>query len=607
MGILGGSPLGLIGVQSRPTRDGMSTFNGGRSRNINVNLYNSGKETDKAKLSKVFPDPKNQQGMFSQFTGGNVLQAWPNISKIGVEDKTMGVESDYPGVSRRTLHNNDVYDTSILNIIEKLSGTRSALRPSDFAYCKNLGVYPNNRLIIARRFAGAVNDNILDSGMGPLAVLITWRSPADDFVDITFGEAWTDAEADFTNVLNDIGKDLMGKVAGDKLGSVAGAAFGALPLPGFSETLTRFVLENMGIYRKGSTDEPLPAGNPNLIKEAKIRKTVPYGDAGSGLKCTFSVKMTCEYEQKFISGIDPTIAYIDILANALRFGTSPHVDYGLDKGFATKVKGWVNNPSLLVSDIANALSTALTAAVQGVVDSINKEFGEKIKAAEDEETATGDNGGEEKEELESEKLEKEKKLQLDAAAKFLDPMAKLGITALSKTVQKYRQRIYGIASALSLTPSTPWHVTIGNPLRPIFCSGDLYTDSVQLTLGPNLAFNDLPSSIKLDFTLTPARSWSLTDIMAKFNTGNIRTVNVVRDFPSTSPNQLISQDGYTHNPPTPGQTPDNGNNGAAGAGGGTNTQSNPGDTTGSDTTTKENQEQKKINNDPNASTGAVTK
>jgi hypothetical protein len=53
MPVLGGSPLGLIGVKSGPTADGMSTFNGGKSRNLNVNLYNSGREADKAKLKKA--------------------------------------------------------------------------------------------------------------------------------------------------------------------------------------------------------------------------------------------------------------------------------------------------------------------------------------------------------------------------------------------------------------------------------------------------------------------------------------------------------------------------------------------------------------------------
>ena len=46
MAILGGSPLGLIGVQSGATNPGprgRSTFNGGGSRNVNVSSYNSSK------------------------------------------------------------------------------------------------------------------------------------------------------------------------------------------------------------------------------------------------------------------------------------------------------------------------------------------------------------------------------------------------------------------------------------------------------------------------------------------------------------------------------------------------------------------------------------
>jgi hypothetical protein len=39
----------------------------------------------------------------------------------------------------------------------------------------------------------------------------------------------------------------------------------------------------------------------------------------------------CEWEQKFISGIDPTIAWQDIIAMVLRFGTSRGDTYGLSE------------------------------------------------------------------------------------------------------------------------------------------------------------------------------------------------------------------------------------------------------------------------------------
>ncbi len=152
MAILGGSPLGLIGVRSTPVQEtGMSTFNGGASRNINVNKYNTG----------INPNPK-KKGTESLLSGRTTLSPYANIGSIGTDNgggQTMD-KSTYTGISKSTLHNNAVYDTSLLNSIERLSSTEAALRPGDFAYLKDVGVYPNNRLMIARRFLSPHNDII---------------------------------------------------------------------------------------------------------------------------------------------------------------------------------------------------------------------------------------------------------------------------------------------------------------------------------------------------------------------------------------------------------------------------------------------------------------
>jgi hypothetical protein len=101
---------------------------------------------------------------------------------------------------------------------------------------------------------------------------------------------------------------------------------------------------------------------------------------------------------------------------------------------------------------------------------------------------------------------------------------------------KYRVEVMGIVNALTGNPSTPWHITVGNPLRPVFCSGDMLTTEVNLKLGPILAFNDLPSSIIVEFTLTNARNWGMQEIMAKFNSGYLRTVDVQKTFFETTVN-----------------------------------------------------------------------
>jgi hypothetical protein len=96
-------------------------------------------------------------------------------------------------------------------------------------------------------------------------------------------------------------------------------------------------------------------------------------------------------------------------------------------------------------------------------------------------------------------------------------------------VQKYRERIIGITNVLSGMPSTPWHITIGNPLRPIFCSGDMLVEDVQLKLGSHLSFNDLPTTITATFKLKNARALGLQEIMAKFNSGYLRVLSYKQD------------------------------------------------------------------------------
>jgi hypothetical protein len=108
------------------------------------------------------------------------------------------------------------------------------------------------------------------------------------------------------------------------------------------------------------------------------------------------------------------------------------------------------------------------------------------------------------------------------------------LLAVNKTIEKYKIELMGIANALSGAPSTPWHITIGNPLRPIFCSGDMLVEEVNLKLGSTLAFNDLPSNIKVEFTLKNARPLGMQEILAKFNTGYLRTVNTRKDFTVTN-------------------------------------------------------------------------
>ena len=560
MAILGGSPLGLIGLRSTANAGtGRSTFNGGVSRNVDVYEYN-----------------RSRAG--SLFTGQRRLRAWPNINgkmtpgdeknNVLPEDDTTGTaDVIYKGNSivdcytspfdgddwkkgiknhtgQNVLHNNDVYDTSVLNIIEKLAPTKGALKPSDFAYLKNVGVYPNNRLMICRRFMTPSADNIMVNNISKdgkakdipsLATMISWIPQNDDFISITFGETWEEAKADFTSILNSLGEDF-GKT---NVGGIAGAAAGAIPLPGFTEIFQRQFLASLGLLENDAANS-IPSGNPNLIKEAKVRKTIGYGDAGSGLIAKVSIKMICEYELKFISGIDPTIVWMDILGTIVRFGTSDSSNYGLGQKVAAKISKWSRDPNTLLTDVINS--------VQNILGSVKKEMEEgfaKIKEdtvaklTKDKNTKdpTLDENGNPipptKDDIYKkgkEAAEAAERASINLLDTLLDGVKK----SINGSVMKYRVQVMGIVSALTGNPSTPWHITVGNPLRPVFCSGDMLVSDTTLKLGPILAFNDLPSNITVEFTVSNARSWGMQEIMAKFNSGYLRSVDIQKTFFETN-------------------------------------------------------------------------
>jgi hypothetical protein len=496
---LSGSPLGLTSLNSLSV-NGMSNFYGGRDNNINVVNYNNG-------LPEVYRlDGKDVAGTISLFTGKRINRFFPNIGNIGTNKDSSGLNDVYNGINRTELHNNSVYDTSILNIIEKLAPCpKAALKAQDFAYLKHVGVFPNNRLMIARRFSTPVKDNIMDrSGIQPRSVLISWKPEGEDFLEFTFGEEWDEADADFTNILSGFGKDFLFK----NLGGALGSGSNVVPLPGFTEVWQRALFENLGILNKGSSSEDvLPSGNPNIIKRAKKRRTIGYSEAGSGLKCRISVKMEVEYEQKFISGIDPTIAWMDIISNAISFGTSNSSTYGLSAEFAKKLDVWTTNPGILINDVIESLKKAF----EDVKDKISSLILNSGKLVDD------------VRQLNTDQL---KQTAEQAVNKFGNIISK----TIESVVRKYKVQVMGIANALSGSPSTPWHITIGNPLRPIFCSGDMLTEDVTVVLGSTLAFNDLPSTIKVSFTLTNARPLGMQEILAKFNTGHLRITQIKKEF-----------------------------------------------------------------------------
>jgi hypothetical protein len=448
-------------------------------------------------------------------------------------------------------HTNDIYDVTTQAIVDWSTAQQPGikLKAADFAYLRYLGVYPNNRLIVCRKFGNPIgNDLSAKGGTSPVSTIVTWRPPGEDFFDISFGEKWIDAETDFKEILENIQKKITG---GAGLGdAIAGG--GILPLPGFTEIWQRQVMQEIGILDKEGADI-IPAGNPNLIKEAKQRYLVDDGKGGSGLECKISVKVVAEYEQKFIGGLDPTKAFYDIIGNIAKFGTQNSLFY-LNGGGAASDKA-----KKFLADLKKNPREAIVSLLQATIEAIKKLKDTILNAL---------GLGPEKSDDEKE-AEEEAKKSGDAGSNIFTTLMDTLLKAISGMVKRFEIRILGVLNALTGQASGTYHVTIGNPKRPLFCSGDMIVSEVNIKFGEVLAFNDLPSRITAEFTMTNARALGLQEIMERFAQGQGRSykagpsswveVSTGNSFENSTDLVVLNGTQSTPSPETPiGGTPDSG-------------------------------------------------
>jgi LysM repeat protein len=488
----------------------------------------------------------------AEFSKRNFIINQGNSAEGG---KTLSPNPLNTDLAASELHQDSVYDISTNNIIDKLSAYPSlALKWADFAYCRDFGVYPNNRLVVCRRFSSPQTDDLtfVKDSSGPISTIVTWIDDTANLLEFSFGEEWTDAGVSFIELLNEVGDDMGMKFA--KLGDIFARLANPIPMPGATELLQRRILEKLGVIGDSTTSEMIPSGTPNLIKESRQRKLIKEDSPGSGLVGKFNIKVKCAWEQKFISGVDPTLIYYEILHTILSFGGSQAVFYlgkksnlgGLGKLLDRFAKpGGVID---VIKEVMNAFKDEIVLVGEKIKNAIKELFnGENPpKDAEvDQNDADAVKQAEDDAKAADQEAEKQRQKTLNDAVGQVESI----VTSFVETiVKKYRVRALGIVTSLTGLPSTPWHVTIGNPLRPILSSGDMECSNVSVNLGPQLSFNDLPSYIECEFTLTSARNLGIDEIMSKLNCGSIRISdeapsfwNFYDDIPKTVPEQPATQ------------------------------------------------------------------
>lgn len=451
-----------------------------------------------------------------------------NDNKFYYRPVSNNVSADPKDIKGR--NTTDIYDTSIPSIIAYTDSVRVGnakpmlLKNSDFAYLKDLGLYPNNRLIVCRRFKTGVENDLTIVGQNPMSTIVSWIPDGQEIMKFKFGEQWNEANPkDPIALFDSVFKAGTGTTVGGGLSGIGDAVTKVIPFGGVSEALQIELMKQLGIETDLAYNN-LPSGNPNFISDAKMR---------GGLTSDISFEVETTYEQKFYGKVDPSIVFLDLINNILRFGSSESAFYILGAGNGKIKKAtdaftkgeWAMGAGIIIGAFVNAIKSLVSGigsfikkTAADVVDIYNNTPKVDEKAKKTSETNMKDA----RERMGLTDIVKSQGI-ISGFSTIIDGAMNLLGTVV---VAKYRLQIAAVISAMTGNPSTPWHVTIGNPKKPIFSSGDMYIRSgITVEMGSILAYNDLPNSIKISFTIESARTLGIQEIFERFNVGGARVYN----------------------------------------------------------------------------------
>lgn len=402
---------------------------------------------------------------------------------------------------------NNFKDPSIETIVENMNSYPSTkISYADFVYCKKLGTAPNNRLVILRRFFQPVDDNLFDSpyantSQQPMSVMVTWF---DEFpFQIKYGEDWTRHTAgileEFANTISSLSPSFGGKTGRattliKEIGRTASSEGGSnISSPWLKSLWYQFI---NGLYKNSSNQIPpnfknvLTEANPNLIRQSVIKQ---------GLSFSIRIDLEFTYVMRYANGIDPHIAMHNIIANAIRMGTSTSVTiFPKSTEFA---------PDFITQLNEGHVIGALKLVYENVSNYLNNLFND-AKETVKKNTSVDD-------------------IKNTVSGTSLnDVFNSIDKSSFSRQLfSLFRFRLTAAVQADLGTPSGSWHVTVGNPFNPIASVGDLVIASsggMNMKFNKELSYDDQPTEVTFSIQLENARPRGAQEIEQIFNAGRGR-------------------------------------------------------------------------------------
>jgi len=440
--------------------------------------------------------------------------------------------------------------------------------PQDFLWCKYYGKVPNNRLVTLRRYPMPIEDDIRihkDKAPAiPIAQAVSWYgtdigNDLNKILNVSWGLNWTPRESKVQDIAgNEITVEQIAEAAGlttadnQKIINILKAQVFSgngtqdiLKLSGYDVEIQKYIKEAYG------SDGPYwnrILGPVNVIDKTLIRDR--------GFASQPDVVVNFEYSLRSHGGINPKIAFLDLLTNflSLTYNTAPFwgggARYFQTTGVTTPNFGMENK--ILDGDVAGGLTEGAEQLAAMAQKNINDlvEFAKEIAGGafgtvnEDGTLADQSRKGE----------VQDRRRELDSKfAGTADPISKMLAPRLGKLMRKpliYRAILDGRAVG-------EWHLTVGNPMNPMAMIGNLCLSDVKMTVGETLGIDDFPTEFSFAVTLKHGRPRAKQDIESMFNLGKGRMAFDQLAPPASSSNSYGESNTRKQNAVYEGTNPEN--------------------------------------------------
>lgn len=446
-----------------------------------------------------------------------------NIKKINIENPTASRIIQWANAQGR----------------DAINGENQVVTPvpytaEDFIWCKYYGKIPNNRMVTLRRYPFPVSDDIrINSEVSPpipLAQAVTWYgkdigNDLNSILNLKWALNWTSLTTDMSDVEgNEITIEAALKILKidsnsnqAKLAKVLlGSEVNLAELSGFDKIAQDYIRDSYGL--NGPYWNRI-LGPVNVINQTYIRDR--------GFKEQDPIILNFDYSLRSYGGINPKIAFLDLLSNFLSLTyntasfwggglryfekTGPKLDlYGMEEDMLN------GNTDEAIKHGLQALTNLMSQNLDKVKDAINQvesALGSGLNNKSVEEIAQMDQVKQAGRALQ---IERQGWTGSDAAN---NEDAGLLSQFSVQFMKEFIRKPLIMRSVLDGREIGEWHMVIGNPMNPMAMMGNLICDSVDMTVGESLGIDDFPTEFSFKVTLKHGRPRAKQDIESIFNLG----------------------------------------------------------------------------------------